>query len=153
MAPAHLPQPASSVFWCFVPALWTAKWTLLTVSRHFEGVDTPKDRMYTPTTNALPAAWIKLYRVQLLICYHKLVRTIVAGGSETQNIKLTGIGKKQMGQSSLGGGLEQRLLMVARQYVVCILFLCLDQWFFWHLALQYLTSIHDLRLSPPSSSV
>jgi hypothetical protein len=35
---------------------------------------------------------------------HKLVKMIVAGGSDTQHINFNGIGRKQMGQPSLAGG-------------------------------------------------
>jgi hypothetical protein len=36
---------------------------------------------------------------------------VVAGESEMQDINLNGIGRKQMGQSSIGGGvLEERLI-------------------------------------------
>ena len=42
---------------------------------------------------------------------------MVAGGSETQHIKCAGIGRKQMGQSSFGGGSLNSVCRVARRLV------------------------------------
>jgi hypothetical protein len=81
---------------------------------------------------------------------------MVAGGSETQHTNLFGIGRKQMGQSSFGGGSlnkDTSRSSAARNLHAA---LCVGQCFFWHSALQYLTFIHDLHIlrltTPPPSS-
>ena len=79
---------------------------------------------------------------------------IVAGGSEIQDINITGIGRKQMGQSSLAGGSLNSTSSCSSAACCLHSALCVDQCFRWQSALQYLTSIHDLhvlRLTPPST--
>jgi hypothetical protein len=69
--------------------------------------------------------------------------------------EVSGIGRKQMRQSSFGGGSLKRASSCNSAARCLHGFLCFGQWFCWHLRLQYLTSIHDLhalRLTPSPSS-
>ena len=60
-----------------------------------------------------------------------------------------------MGQSSLAGGSLNSALSHISAARSLHSFLCFGQWFFWQLALQYLTTIHDLHalslITPPPS--
>ena len=81
---------------------------------------------------------------------------VVAGGSEVQYIIFDGIGRKQIGQSSLGGGSLNSASSRSSAALILQSCLCFGQCFFWHSALQYLTCIHDLhvfRLTPPPASL
>lgn len=72
------------------------------VSRRTEGVN-------APAANAFSATWIIFFGFQTippLICNRKVVigaDDIVASGSNIQHINFFGIGRKQIGQSSLAG--------------------------------------------------
>jgi hypothetical protein len=92
-------------------------------------ISRPVKRVDTPSTNSFPAAGIicflaSLPTPHLQLQSRKSVRKIkVAGGSK----KHTGMGKKQMGQSSFGSGSLNRDTLRAR----CLQsFLCFGQCFF-----------------------
>ena len=58
-----------------------------------------------------------------------------------------------MGHSSLAGGSLNRASSRSSAARTLQIFLWVAQWFFWQIALQYLTCMHDmhaLRLTPPS---
>jgi hypothetical protein len=80
---------------------------------------------------------------------------MVAGGSDIQHINCAGIGKKQMGQSSFGGGSLKSASSRSSAARNLHAILCFGQCLCWHAALQYLTCIHalqTLRLTLPPSS-
>ena len=78
---------------------------------------------------------------------------IVASESDIQLINFSGIGTKQIGQSSFGGGSLNSVPSRSSAALNFHSFLCFGRCFFWHSALQYLTviqALHALRLAPPS---
>ena len=104
----HLPPPASlflhiHLFKWFDTSIGIAKLTLDIVYR-IEGV-------YAPSTNVFPATWIidisKLTPARSWFAICKVVnrhRSCCRGGSDIHDNYFIGIGRKQIGQSSFGGG-------------------------------------------------